>query len=268
MATKIDTTNIKSRGNLDLLDAAGGGILWQIKNSAEPTSPSDLATKQYVDAVAGKGNALDAVVAAATGNITLSAPGASIDGVALSVGERFLAHLQTTATEKGIYVFQGAATPATRALDVSGTMTTASIVFSTVYVTKGLTLSGSTFEQQTASGSAVDGEIVIGTDALSFAKTSQINFASILANSFVNNEVPTAVAPLVLDADGVVTTAGTQVTLSATPITLSSGKTSESIEYNGYKLYNGVDYTLAGATITFTGITLNTTDTIRASFFQ
>ena len=49
MATKIDTNNIKARGNLSLLDAAGGGILWQIKNVLTPSASTDVATKGYVD---------------------------------------------------------------------------------------------------------------------------------------------------------------------------------------------------------------------------
>lgn len=55
-------------------------------------------------------------VAAAT-NVNLAAPGASVDGVALSTGNRFLARGQTLGQENGIYVYQGAATPATRSTD-------------------------------------------------------------------------------------------------------------------------------------------------------
>lgn len=59
----------------------------------------------------------DSVRVAAETNLNLAAPGASIDGVALSNGDRFLAAGQTTASENGIYVFNGAATPATRSTD-------------------------------------------------------------------------------------------------------------------------------------------------------
>jgi hypothetical protein len=54
---------------------------------------------------------------ASTANIALSAPGATIDGVTLSNGDRFLAKNQTTQAENGIYVFNGAAVAATRASD-------------------------------------------------------------------------------------------------------------------------------------------------------
>jgi hypothetical protein len=51
---------------------------------------------------------------ASTGNINLSAPGASIDGVAMSLGQIFLAKDQTTASENGVYTWNGAASAATR----------------------------------------------------------------------------------------------------------------------------------------------------------
>jgi hypothetical protein len=54
---------------------------------------------------------------ASVANITLSAPGATIDGVTLANGDRFLAKNQTAAEDNGIYVFNGAASAATRAPD-------------------------------------------------------------------------------------------------------------------------------------------------------
>jgi len=58
------------------------------------------------------------VRAALTTNITLSAPGATIDGVTMAAGYRFGAFGQTTATESGIYVWTGAASAAIRAFDM------------------------------------------------------------------------------------------------------------------------------------------------------
>lgn len=58
-----------------------------------------------------------AVRAATTGNINLSAPGSTIDGVTMVSGDRFLSWQQSTASENGIYIWNGAATPATRATD-------------------------------------------------------------------------------------------------------------------------------------------------------
>lgn len=89
------------------------------QNAADATTGTDLTTLQQVQALAaGARDIKDSVRAAATGNITLTAPGASIDGVTMAAGDRFLAHLQSTASAKGIYVWNGAAVTATRATDM------------------------------------------------------------------------------------------------------------------------------------------------------
>lgn len=59
------------------------------------------------------------VRAASTGNITISAPGANIDGVTMAANDRFLAKDQTTGSENGIYVWNGASSAATRATDAN-----------------------------------------------------------------------------------------------------------------------------------------------------
>jgi hypothetical protein len=93
----------------------------KIINQADPTNPQDSATKNYVDvtlqsAVAGiDGKA--SVRAASTANITLTAPGTTMDGVTMANGDRFLAKNQTTASQNGVYIFNGSAATATRALD-------------------------------------------------------------------------------------------------------------------------------------------------------
>ena len=51
---------------------------------------------------------------ATTGNVTISAPGAAIDGVTLSPGDLVLVWLQTNGLENGLYVFNGAAAAMTR----------------------------------------------------------------------------------------------------------------------------------------------------------
>jgi len=67
-----------------------------------PTIDTDAATKGYVDAIV---NGLDwkSVKAATTANITLSGE-QTIDGVALSVGDRVLVKNQTTQSTNGIYI--------------------------------------------------------------------------------------------------------------------------------------------------------------------
>jgi hypothetical protein len=61
--------------------------------------------------------ALPAVRVATTGQINLSTPGASIDGVSLVTNDRILVHRQSLPTENGIYLWSGASTPLTRTSD-------------------------------------------------------------------------------------------------------------------------------------------------------
>jgi len=61
----------------------------------------------------------DPVRVAAASNVNLASPGATVDGVTLQTGNRFLARGQTDNTQNGIYIFNGAASPATRSLDAS-----------------------------------------------------------------------------------------------------------------------------------------------------
>jgi hypothetical protein len=98
----------------------------KLTSVADPSSAQDAATKNYVDSqVSGlvSGQVLKgAVRVAATANINLAAPGATIDGVAMNNGDIFLATAQTTGTQNGPYVYNGSGTAATRAAnwDTSG----------------------------------------------------------------------------------------------------------------------------------------------------
>lgn len=75
----------------------------KITNLAEPTADSDAATKYYVDAARSGLDVKGSVKAATTANITLSGT-QTIDGVALSVGDRVLVKDQSTGSQNGIYV--------------------------------------------------------------------------------------------------------------------------------------------------------------------
>ena len=94
--------------------AAGGQISW----ATAPTSDSQLANKAYVDSVANGLSWKDAARVATTANIDLAAPGAAIDGVTLSNGDRVLVWKQTNASQNGVYTFNGAAAAMTRVDDL------------------------------------------------------------------------------------------------------------------------------------------------------
>ena len=71
--------------------------------AATPSASTDVANKSYVDSVAQGLHWKDSVKAATTGNITLSGT-QTIDGVAISAGERVLVKNQTSGAENGIYI--------------------------------------------------------------------------------------------------------------------------------------------------------------------
>lgn len=75
----------------------------KLTNLASPTADSDAATKQYVDLAVQGLDAKLSVLAATTGNITLSGV-QTVDGVLLESGDRVLVKDQTNGAQNGIYV--------------------------------------------------------------------------------------------------------------------------------------------------------------------
>ena len=89
------------------------GGLTSVAVTQDPVSALELATKQYVDAVAQGLDPKDSCVVATTANITLSGT-QTIDGVVLIAGDRCLVKDQTLNQDNGIYlVAAGAWTRAT-----------------------------------------------------------------------------------------------------------------------------------------------------------
>lgn len=104
----------------------------------------------------------DDVDAASVGNLNLAAPGATIDGVTMTTGMRFLAKDQTTGADNGIYVWNGASTVATRASDMN-----ASAEFNSAIVpVRAGSANGGTQWRQTASNPT------LGTTAIVFVTFS------------------------------------------------------------------------------------------------
>ena len=91
------------------------GGLTSVAVTQDPTTALQLATKQYVDAVAQGLDPKASCVAATTANITLSGA-QTIDGVALIAGDRCLVKDQTLSQNNGIYLVAAAAW--TRATDM------------------------------------------------------------------------------------------------------------------------------------------------------
>jgi hypothetical protein len=98
------------------LDFKGVSRILNLPSPVDPNEPARLADlNSAIEGLAWK----DSVRVATQGNINLNSPGATIDGVTLSVGDRVLVKAQTTQSQNGIYVFNGASTPMTRAADAN-----------------------------------------------------------------------------------------------------------------------------------------------------
>ena len=90
----------------DKIDLASGTYAFTQGATVQVSTPSganDAANKSYVDGVLQGAYWKDAVRAATTGNITLSAA-QTIDGISIIAGDRVLVKSQTDARENGIYV--------------------------------------------------------------------------------------------------------------------------------------------------------------------
>jgi len=134
------------------------GSVSKILNLPSPTSAGDAVPKSYVDSAIEGLAWKDSVRVSTQGNIDLSAPGATIDGVTMASGDRVLVRSQTTQSQNGIYIWNGASTTATRALDAS---TFAELEQAIVPVEEG-TDAGTQFRQTQVNGT-IDSSNVIFT---------------------------------------------------------------------------------------------------------
>jgi phage-related tail fiber protein len=131
----------------------------QIRSVADGSAATDAVTLQQLQAYVRGLDWKGSVRAASTADVTVSAPGAMLDGVSLDAVDRVLLKNQASAAENGVYVFNGAASPLTRATDANtGTLSAAMAVL----VTEG------TANGDTAWVLVTDDPIVVGTTALTF----------------------------------------------------------------------------------------------------
>lgn len=129
------------------------GSIAKVINLQAPVSAGDATTKAYVDALVEGLAWKDQARVSTQANTTIASPGAAIDGVTMVANDRVLVRAQTAQTENGIYIWNGSATPMTRANDAN---TFDELESAVITVDEG-TSAGTTWRQ-----SAVNG--VIGTN--------------------------------------------------------------------------------------------------------
>ena len=135
----------------------------RVGNAATPTQSTDLTTKAYVDSLSNGLDVKASVRAATTANITLSNT-QTVDGVALSVGDRVLVKNQSTGSQNGIYVVASGSW--TRATDFDNSPDVEVSPGTFFFVEEGTT--------QADNGYVVsnDTAITIGTTAITFSQFS------------------------------------------------------------------------------------------------
>lgn len=91
----------------------------KVINLPAPSESGDGVPKSYVDSLVEGLAWKDSVRVSTQANLNLSNPGATIDGITMASQDRVLVRSQTTASQNGIYIWNGAAVAMTRSLDAT-----------------------------------------------------------------------------------------------------------------------------------------------------
>jgi hypothetical protein len=273
-----DTLTNKTLGSNTSLSADLNANSRKITGLAEPTNPSDAATKNYVDTAAQGLNVHDSVAVATTVNLawayvagttgadggtgvgaTLTAPANGvtvIDGYTIVQNDRVLVKNQTTKTQNGIYYVStagasGAKTVLTRATDADNHIAGQVMSGDFIFVANGGQQKTGWVESNSGTSSNPVKGIKIGTDDIEFtqfsgAGTYTASTGVILdGNDFKVN--PSATGGLQTDSTYVSIKLDTNSGLSTTS--------------NGLKVNGGTGLTVSGSTISYSTGTTAQTDT-------
>lgn len=183
VANDLDFNNVSKILNLPAGTASGHPVTYDQLNSA-------------IEGIAWK----DSARVSTQANLNLSSPGASIDGISLSAGDRVLVRAQTSVPENGIYIWNGAAVAMTRAADAS---TFAELEGAALTIEEG-TNEGVTYRQTQVNG-------VIGTN--------DIIWTTFGSSAPAASETQAGVAELATQAE---TDTGTDDARIVTPLKLKS----------------------------------------------
>ena len=172
----------------------------KVVNVPAPTSAGDAVPKSYVDSAVEGLAWKDSASVGTQSSINLSSPGATVDGITMASQDRVLVRNQSTQTQNGIYVWNGASTALTRSLDAS---TFAELEQAVITVEEGSD-AGTTWRQTQINGT-ID--------------SSNVLFTSFGASSPVASETTAGIAELATQAE---TDAGTDDSRIITPLKLAN----------------------------------------------
>lgn len=185
----------------------------RITGVGTPTSGTDAANKDYVDAIARGLDWKASVRVASTGTLNLASPGSAIDGVTMATNDRFLAKDQSTGSQNGIYVWNGAASAATRAVDAD----------SDAEVTAGMatTVTEGTVNADRVYVLTTNDPIVVGTTALAFTQVGGGGGTYVAGNGLTETPAGTFNVG-----------AGTGITVNANDITIDVAVVTRKLAFN------------------------------------
>lgn len=172
----------------------------KVINLPTPSGSGDAATKAYVDSLVEGLAWKDSCRVATQSNINLSSPGATIDGISMVSQDRVLVRSQTTASQNGIYVWNGSAVAMTRSLDAN---TFAELEQAVTTIEEG-TSAGTSYRQDQVNGTIDSSTVTWQTFGISAPSAS------------------TTTAGVVRLATQTEVNTGTDATIAVTPSTLAS----------------------------------------------
>lgn len=150
------------------LDFLGGSRIINLPDGVGAQEPATVAQlNAAVEGLAWK----DSARVATQANISIASPGATIDGVTMATGDRVLVRSQSSATENGLYLWNGAAVAMTRSPDANSA---AELEQAVVTVEEG-TSAAATFRQTLVNftlGSGNVAWVTFGTSAASASETT------------------------------------------------------------------------------------------------
>jgi hypothetical protein len=91
----------------------------RVLNLPAPASDNEPARRVDLETAVQGLKQKDPARVRTTSNINLASPGTTLDGITMAAGNRVVVSGQTAGAENGVYVWNGGATPMTRALDAN-----------------------------------------------------------------------------------------------------------------------------------------------------